>query len=208
MAKEEFLQNLRAARNWLSHRVEATFPGLNPDDIERSLARAAIWLTPKSVEGFDAADFPELDGRARDELARSVTEFRRVAEQVPPDGPATNDELERATTSFLSILRILEPYLPSGEEANKLRRGMKNVRFPAGVLTWEFEFGRDSTLDPAVWIWIVVDDRTANSPGFPQLANQLQREVREVLRAAGIDRWPYVRFRTASEQRELQAAGR
>jgi hypothetical protein len=198
---------LRAARNFLFHHVDGDRERSGPDDVARRPARAAIWLSPASVRGFDVSDFPELTEPVREELREHVEAFARIAGQVPPTEPVNEEQLEAARQSFLSILRIMEPYLPTGEETRMLRDAMKNVRFPAGVLTWEFEFGRDSTGDPAVWIWIVVDDTAANEPGFDREANLLPRQIREALRKSGIERWPYVRFRTASEQKALAAAG-
>src|SRR5436853_7808525 len=92
MAKQEFIQNVRLARNLLVHRVEADHPGVNADAIARRLSRAALWLTPASVRDFDAADFRELPDAAREELERNVRQFREVAEQVPDDGPATAEQ--------------------------------------------------------------------------------------------------------------------
>jgi hypothetical protein len=207
MAKQEFVQNVRLARNLLAHRVEADHPGVDAGAIERRLSRAALWLTPATVRGFDPEDFPELSEASRAELDRSVREFREVAEQVPDDGPATVEQEASALRSFGEILRIMDAYFPTPDELRRLREAMKEVHFPDVVQTWYHEFGRDSSDEPAVWIWVVVDDAAADDAGFTTATTRLQREIHRSLQRAGLDRWPYVRFRTFSEQRSLQAAG-
>jgi hypothetical protein len=159
------------------------------------------------VRGFDIEHFRELPEPVQRELRQSISDFSRVADAVPPTESPTPQQLEDATRSFMSILRIMEPYLPTSDETRRLRAAMSEVQFPPEVLTWEFEFGRDSTGDPAVWIWVLVDDAAANDPGFTTVSTRLQREIQQALQRAGLDRWPYVRFRTASEQKALQAAG-
>ena len=61
MAKEEFLTNIRIARNLFNHwRVGNGNAQSDPHALDQMLARSAIWLTPRSVRSFDAGDFPEL----------------------------------------------------------------------------------------------------------------------------------------------------
>lgn len=205
MSKQEFIQNVRTARNLLVHHVESTDPNLHSNDAERRLSRAAIWLTPASVRGFDSGDFPELSEIARGELDRNVRRFRDVATQVPPEGPSTAEQRRVGLEAFQRILGILDPYMPTSDETRRLREAMQEVTFPDQVLTWEFEFGRDSSNDPAVWIWLVVEDAAADDPAFAAATARLPRRIRDALQKAGLDRWPYVRFRTASEQKALQA---
>lgn len=71
------------------------------------------------------------------------------------------------------------------------------------MLTWEYELGSDSTDDPAVWIWVFVNDATAQRADFTEMTTQIRRKIRDALSSAGIERWPYINFRTSSEQRAL-----
>ena len=87
MAKQEFLENLRVARNLFVHpRVEADSRQIDTGAVAQLLARAAIWLTPKSVKGFNAADFPELGLDKQKELQDAYQAFMAVAKEVPSDG--------------------------------------------------------------------------------------------------------------------------
>jgi hypothetical protein len=205
MSKHEFIQGLRAGRDLLLHRVHHEHS--NGGGSRRRTADAAVWLTPATVRGFEADDFPELSHADRRELERNVQKFERVAEQVWLSQPASAREIAAAQSAFRSILKVMDPYLPTDEETRKLRKALKAVRFPDAALTWVCEFGQDSTGDPAVWIWVIVDDEAADDPAFTNTTIHLQRDILIALQKAGIDRWPYLRFHTASEQKELQAVG-
>ena len=101
MAKQDFLPNFRIARNLFAHqRVETD--GSNPDQaaLERRLGRAAVWLTPKSVKGFNADDFPELGVDRQRELQAAVQDFLEVAKVVPPKEPATPEQLSKGKAAF------------------------------------------------------------------------------------------------------------
>jgi hypothetical protein len=51
--------------------------------------------------------------------------------------------------------------------------------------------------------YIFVDDRAPKSPGFHEETREIRRRIRTAFADEGIDYWPYVRIRTASEQRAL-----
>lgn len=203
VAKQEFLQNLRTARNLFFHRVQTDHPGLDPRSIESQLSGAAIWLTPSSIKGFDPNDFRELSPERREELKRLIDRFTRVAKQVPPTKPATLEQIRVATDFFLRVVEILDPYLSSPGEHEKIREVLKGIQYPPFVLTWDYELAPDSTGDPAVWIRIFVDDEAAKSKDFPGELMKIERKIRTSFANAGVHRWPFVRFRAASEQRAL-----
>jgi hypothetical protein len=203
MAKAEFIHNLRIARDFFVHRVQTGQPALDPAKVETQLAQATIWLTPSSMRGFDLRDFPELAPKARTQLRDNVEHFLRVAEQVPPTKPATPGQAREAMAAFRRVIDILDPYLPIDAQRQRIREVLEQVRFPAFVRNWEFEPREDSTGDPAVWVWVYVDDKVAEQEDFPKLAGEVRQLIRDALAAAGIMRWPYIRFRTPAEQRAM-----
>jgi hypothetical protein len=78
------------------------------------------------------------------------------------------------------------------------------LREPPRVVRIELEEGFDSTGDPALYIWVLLDDETALDDDVTwQNVKQIDRTIRETLRGADEQRWPYVRFRTESEHRTL-----
>jgi len=141
-------------------------------------------------------------------LKQNVERFLRVAEQVPPTKPATSSQVKEAAAAFRAMLKTLEPYLPTDDETQQIRKALRSISFPKNVvLTWTFEVGADSTGDPAIWIWVIVDDQAAkHEEFFTKTAREVEGEIRAALSAAGVARWPYIHFRTGSEQRALKDA--
>lgn len=189
MAKAEFLRNLTTARNFFLH----------GDQRDRN----SVYLTPSAVKGFDAREFTELADEVRDQLQRSVDQFRQIAKQTTAQQKATADQVTEATRAFSTILHHLARYFPHGGETNAIRQALQDVDFPVNVLTWDFELGADSTDDPAVWVWVVVDDDAPKQRNFHQITSEIAGKIRDAFFARGIHRWPFVHFRTASEQQGL-----
>jgi len=204
MAKSDFLLSLRTARNFLAHQVRTDDPRLGADRVKSRLERADLWLSPSSVKGFDVRDFRELSPLLRAQLAEDVRSFLAVAKEVHPVGPATEEQSKDAWSAFRSILEILAPYLGTRAEEEQIRVALKGVRWPPCVLTLNVELGADSTGDPAIWIWVFVDDEAATATDFPSIAMEIEEEIRAAFAASGVDRWPYVRFRTRAEQLALR----
>ncbi len=202
MAKQDFLDNFRIARNLFYHpRVQRDSNQLDPKTIEHLVARAAIWLTPKSVNGFNPADFPELGLDRQRELQSAVQDFLTVAKQVPPNEPASPEQLGNARVAFAKMLEILQPYLPSPSDADEVEEALKDIPFPAWVVNWDYELGNDEDGAPAVWVNLFADESTAPRKEFGRLALQMNASIQRALSAMGSRRWPYVRMRTAVEHK-------
>src|SRR5260370_4500270 len=101
MAKQDFLSNLGSARNLFVHpRQGGNGSSLDPQATAQRLARAAIWLAPKSVAGFNAADFPELGLDRQRALQGAVREFLAGANPGPPGQAATGGQSRPSAVSF------------------------------------------------------------------------------------------------------------
>lgn len=200
--KEEFLKNFRVARNLFFHpQVEADSRNIDTDAITRTLARAAIWLTPKSVSGFNADDFPELGLDRQRELQSAIRDFELIAEQVPANKPASAEQYGNAIVAFKKVLDILAPYLAMAEEAQAVEHALREVIFPPWVLNWDYELGGDSDGASAVWVNVFVDEKHAPLKQMGKFASEFTTQVRIALTKEGVDRWPYIRMRTASEHK-------
>ena len=198
-SKEKFLANFRVARNLFVHsRAETDSPTIDTASISDASTRGALWLTPKSVEGFNAADFPELKADRQAELLNAVQAFKAVASQVPPDKPPTKEQYGNAATAFIAILNILSPYLPTPEESKKVEKALRNVPFPPWVVNWDYELGSSEEGDAAVWVNVFAEGNVARSD-YGRFGSQIIPMIRQALAAEGVRRWPYVRLRTATE---------
>lgn len=201
-SKRAFLANFRIARNLFVHgRVAADSPALAAAAIEQTLARAAIWLTPKSVSGFNAADFPELGPTGQQDLLSAVQSFLAVARDVPADGPATAEQYGNAAVAFSKMLSILDPYLPMPDDARSIEAALRSVNFPTWVVNWDYELGSDPDGVPAVWVDVFADDQTVPRARLGQAASELTTLIRQEFQLEKIDRWPYVRLKTAAEHK-------
>jgi hypothetical protein len=202
MAKQDLLDNFRIARNLFFHpRVAADSTQADPQAIEQRVARAAIWLTPKSVKGFNADDFAELGLDRQRELQAAVQDFLDVAQQVPPNAPATPEQLGNATVAFEKMLQILMPYLPTPQDGDKVEEALKSVDFPSWVVNWDYELESDEDGAPGVWVNLYADESSAPRKEFGRVASQVTMKIREALSKVGSTRWPYVRMRTAVEHK-------
>jgi hypothetical protein len=80
---------------------------------------------------------------------------------------------------------------------------LESLRFPEVVrLIWEFD--NDATGDPAIRVWVVLKDDVAKRPGLFEKEVKIRDQIDLALRRQGLRRWPYIEFRTASEQRGLE----
>lgn len=204
MAKPEFLDHVKTAARFLSPRVETDNASLDGRSLEQRLVRAAVWLSPSAVKGFDVRDFSELPTEERARLRESVERFRQAAEQVPPDQPATDAQLQAGLSAFLELLRVLRPYLGADRELRRLGDALQSVAFPEYVVGLNYRIGADSSGGtPAVWVWVIVEDKVVADKSFAQKTAHVRELIEKALRQAEIQRWPYVYFRSVSEQRGL-----
>jgi hypothetical protein len=197
-SKRDFLSNFRVARNLFVHpRVEADKTSVPATAIQGALSRADIWLTPKSVAGFNAADIPELGLDRQRELQAAVQSFLAVAKQVPADRPATAEQFGNASVAFAKIRQILEPYLSLPDEARNIEKALRAVDFPAWVVNWDYEIGSDSDGMAVVWVNMFVDEQTVPGTRLGREAAELTTKVRQAFANFKIDRWHHIRLRTA-----------
>jgi hypothetical protein len=202
-SQRDFLLNFRVARNLFVHpqRVEADSPTVDTGAVSAILTRAAIWLTPKSVAGFNAADFPELGPARQAELLAAVQNFKAIADQVPPNEPATQEQFGNASVAFAKILKILEPYLPVPDEARQVEAALRDVEFPPWVVNWDYELASDSDGVAAVWVNVFADEQAIPKGRLGLAASELTSRVRQAFDEKQIHRWPYIRMRTAQEHK-------
>jgi hypothetical protein len=204
VAKQEFLDNVRVGRDLFDHaRVEGVGRHLASQSSARRLEPQAIWLTPKSVGGFDVGDFRELGPDRQRELAETVQEFLALTKQVPPAAEPTADQLAQASAVFGKLLTILDPYLPTHEEAIKVEEVLQIMEFPEWVANWYRELGNDWAGDPAVRVTIFVDEPITPRKQLGRFATDYTAKIRHALKAKGIERWPYIQVRGVVEHRSM-----
>jgi hypothetical protein len=179
-----------------------------------------LGLWRRNAEPLDAA----LKARARDRTEGLQKMLAERADKEVADITAILTELERAIRDqlddpdsqqgflpgaalppFRRIVEILRPdkyadldALVIGKRVEQLLRG----RLPDWVRELVFETGNDAVLgEPAIWIWVEVDDDAAAEDVFSENTRSVRDVLQPAVRKLAIDRWPFIRFRTTSEQR-------
>jgi hypothetical protein len=71
--------------------------------------------------------------------------------------------------------------------------------FRGQIRDYVFETGDDHAGYPAIWCWVIVEDEAATR----EIMGQIRDYLEAVIRKTAPNRWPYIRFRTVSEQAEL-----
>jgi hypothetical protein len=202
MAIQDFWLNVTAALPYFDSRLATEPSNLDPKQLNRRLRDAILWLSPATVDGFAANDFGFMAQTERDALKASVEDFRRVAETVPDDGPATEEQIREALPRFQRILDILQPHENPDVEAFRASKVLAKLRFP-NVQKLIHLFDTDSTGDPGIWVWVILNDEVAERPTFYEETQQIRDRIELALRRTGLRRFPYIHFQTVSEQREI-----
>jgi hypothetical protein len=198
-SKELFLTNFKRAAYPISPAAHSNGIRLDPAYLEILLRKSTGWLTPRAVRGFNANDFPELSQDARNALEAQVERFSSIAQRAPREGTAPPELVDEAIPVFLKTVEILEPILDEYAAYHVL----KHTELSDFVTDFAIKAGLDSSGDPAVWVWVITKD--APESEFLKQARQIRPQVQETLQEADIGRWPYIGFRSESEQHELEA---
>jgi hypothetical protein len=107
MSKDDFIQNLRLATGSVAPRVHTDSPLLPADQVALRLARAALWLTPKAVEGYEPSDFGDLPEPEQKELQSAVERFRALADSVAPQSPPSDPQFREGLELLGRIASIV-----------------------------------------------------------------------------------------------------
>jgi hypothetical protein len=112
MAYEQFIDSLRLASRLLAPPRVTSEQGAQTDAyLSRKLHAADLWLTRKSVEGFDPDDFTGWPKKEREDLRKEVDAFRAIAEEVPPNKPAAKAQSNQARKRLEAAIQIVRNQL-------------------------------------------------------------------------------------------------
>lgn len=95
------------------------------------------------------------------------------------------------------------PGLPEALDPKKFRRRFGGQPRVEDV---KYEQRKDSTGDEAVFIWIILDDKAFAKGAIRSQLAPIEEFAAKAVAAIDADVWPYIHFRTASEQREIDVA--
>jgi hypothetical protein len=170
----------------------------NASEIEMALnATASKWMRPKTVTHYRPSDFEFLGTEDCGRLTKFVEDFRAAASQ---------SDSARARGALVGILALFEfdRYCdPIAFQAGKrIETYIRDTGKPDYLTRLKFAAIEDHNGQPALGIWAFLSD----SDDDEALARmwRLRPLLVEATHEAAPDRWPYIHFRTESEQAELE----
>lgn len=198
MALDDFWASIRTAASLHSPTVAAD----TPEAVaawERILRQARLWLTPRSVEGYDPVDFSFLDEGEQTRLRDGVERFRAAAGQVAADAAPTERQAKEGDAAFRAILALLRPHRFRDAESFRtqilLDRALQGG-LPPWVTAVACETGTDLGGDPAIWIWVDVTDEATRRGKVEKEGQAIHDRIESAYHRIGGRRWPYIRFRS------------
>jgi len=204
MAKYDFINNFRVARNLYIHaQIMADGATLDAPAKERRLLRGALWLASVSVAKFDAADFAELGLDRQMELGDAVGEFLAVAKTVPLTAFPTPEQFTKGLCAFEKIQAFLSVGVVFNDEDVVFQNVMRGFDYPDQMINWDFRFDWDSTGDPGVWVRYYIDELPTPRNLIIRQMSAWSRMLEPLLARAGISRFLYPSVRTAAEHKSL-----
>ena len=205
MSLPKFWNNVRTRTNLSGWGSLIDFPKFDPALIEKLLRKSPGWFAPVAVAGFDEADFSFLPAEDRVRLTGLVKEFRAIVAEVPPT-TTPDDRLERALPVFRDIVGLLEFDRYGDAEAFRIGKRIEATiapHRPEAIAELRFHTGKDNTGDPSIRLWAVLHDEAAEKAVFARNTHTIRDLLTETSEELAPELWPYVDFRTVSEQAEL-----
>lgn len=168
-------------------------------------------LTPLAADGFVEETFSFLAPDELNALKSAVAGVRAVTSQMGKRTSATPEEKSRALPHFQKIISILAPDRYADPEAFRIGKQVERrlVPSPPHLDHLRFMTGRDSTDDPALWIWAYTKEKDSgeyDQEAFFAAVDEIDSILKEVAEEVAPDRWPYISYRSTLDQLEYEAA--
>jgi hypothetical protein len=197
MAIEEFWSNLRGAAGWLVRTMPEDPAHADAATLERMFQYARMWLTPRSVEGFDPDEFAFLPDEHRAALQESVERFRSVVDRMPRKKPPKRELLEEgrvALRAILDLIHLLEFVDAESFRTTVLLERELRGRLPHWVTGISCRSGLDLADDPAIWIQVDVTDAAVDKKLIAKHWQKINDEIESAYRRIGGRRWVFYRY--------------
>ncbi len=112
MAREEFIHRVWSAADQLAFpRGETGSPHPDRYTPTKGVARPQLWLTPKTLNGFNSEDFTDLPEEKQKELREAVGRFQEFAAEVSPEARVTRDQARRGRELLEQVLALVREVL-------------------------------------------------------------------------------------------------
>ena len=89
--------------------------------------------------------------------------------------------------------------LPTQEQVDRIAQDLA-----PDVVSIGFRIGRDWSDDPAIYFRVILSDEASQPDRLFQTTKKVSNKLHEELGLDNLDHFPYIRFRSRSEQAKLQ----
>ena len=211
MSLQDFWNDIRTVSGLVYPSTTVDSPTLDAGHIEKALRGAALWLTPKVVARFNPDDLDFLSKAEQAELQEAVSKFRSVADTAPFDRPPKGGQIDAALPALLKIIQIVRPDIYGDADAFAIGKRVERQlvgRLPKWVGQLKFETGPDANGEPALWVWVIADDKALRSEVLRENTRIVRQLINDAVLQLSLQYWPYIRFRSATEQAQQVAGSR
>ena len=202
----DFLEHVRMGAN-LVYPEQWLDPNQEPvNNVERAESLASMWLTPAIVGDYSEDDFTFLPDDQEESCDRRWLHC----------GVCWRESHQMAS---LFASRWRKPFMCSRPLSNSCGPISMPVRRPLTIQRairvackqeqdWipavDFELVLDWTDDPAVYIWLILNDEVdVESPPVRRKLAKVRDAIRDRLDEAGMKCWPYISVGSRSDVKEL-----
>ena len=131
----------------------------------------------------------------------------RFIENIVRSKFADDSEVLGARDALLAIFKIVGArlYNPDVDKAARvLSRLIREPKYGGWLKAFDISFEDDWAGEPAIFVWVVVEDSAPEAPAFKNAYSQFKMDVREALALKGVpDLFVHMNLRTVGEQGEF-----
>ena len=99
---------------------------------------------------------------------------------------------------------MIEPKLmPAEEVGRRVDETLRGLNLPDDIVRWNWELRTGWQGDPLVEVTFIVRDGFVESPRLKPFLREWDLAIDDALREAIPDRYPHVRYRSESDQKDL-----
>jgi len=89
------------------------------------------------------------------------------------------------------------------DELERIKDAVEQLQLPDYVRDVKYKLRDDWTGEPAVSIFVILDDAEVEKESFGPNSIDIGNQIFDAVMALGTERWPFVRFRSESEENSL-----
>lgn len=183
------------------------YAGKSPGEwpLEQARKSMRLWFHEEVIKQYRPRDFLYLPEKQRENLDRAIQNFKEIVSIYHCAEFIDDETVSHGVAAFLEIYNILKDYIWGEElasaftEIDKIISGHVDGELVKGVY---LQLGEDATDEPAVWLWILVDEDATQLEDFQVRYRNIKRMIQNRFDDKGLP-YCYVHLRTIGEQNKV-----